>query len=147
MITDYFSAPSDEAAAAVIDGGPSGTPGTGFRTIALNGIEPVVQTGTMEELLTGVDYETVAANPRQGRVVAVRDSGEGLVIALTDELRAALVQASEGELREVAGRWARTEEFRGQSDPAALAEVLGELASLARDAQARDEHLYCWVCI
>jgi hypothetical protein len=147
VMTEYFSANSDDVAAAVIDGGPSATPASGFEPVDLGGIDPVVQMGTLEELLTGVDYDTVTDNPRQGHIVANRDGGECLVVALTDELQVALGQAPESQLREIAVEWAQTEEFWGQADPAALAEILIELGSLAREATARNERLYCWVCV
>ncbi|WP_139128693.1 hypothetical protein [Micromonospora humi] len=149
ILCDYFSAPTDEAAATAADvpGGPRAASDPGFEVVELKGIEPVVQLGTLEALLTGVDYDVVAENPRQGHAVAVRHDGEVLVISLTDELHAALAGASESRLREVATPWSETEEFWGQGEPSVLAEVLIELAGLARRAAARGERLYCWVCV
>ncbi|WBB74321.1 hypothetical protein O7602_01800 [Micromonospora sp. WMMD1128] len=149
ILCDYFSAPSDEAAAAVADvlGGPRAAADPGFDVVELKGIEPAVRLGTLEALLTNLDYDAVTRNPRQGKAVAVRDDGEVLVISLTDELRAALADAPESRLREVARPWSETEEFWGQGDQSVLAEVLIELAGLARRATTRDERLYCWVCV
>ncbi|QLQ38057.1 hypothetical protein [Micromonospora robiginosa] len=149
ILCDYFSAPTDEAAATAADvpGGPRAASDPGFEVVELKGIEPVVQLGTLEAILTGVDYDVVTRNPRQGHAVAVRHDGEVLVISLTDELRGALADAEEGRLREVAVSWSETEEFRGLAEPAILAEALVELAGLARRATARDERLYCWVCV
>lgn len=61
VLFDYFAAPDDAAAATVIDviGGPADAT---FPTVALKGIDPVVQLGTLESLLTGVDYETVVGH-------------------------------------------------------------------------------------
>ena len=52
----YFSASSDEAAAATIEDGPEPASAPGFDAVALGGIEPVVQMGALEGLLTGVDH-------------------------------------------------------------------------------------------
>ena len=54
VLYDYFAASSDEVAAAVIElpGGP-GAAGRSFDTITGNGVDPVVQMGTLEALLTG----------------------------------------------------------------------------------------------
>ncbi len=75
------------------------------------------------------------------------DDDDQMVIALTDELQAALAVADDARLREVAVPWSRTEEFGEQADPDDLAGVLTELAALAREATAADERLYCWTCL
>ena len=149
LLCDYFSAASDDAAAAVIDvlGGPRAASDRGFDVVELKGIEPFVQLGKLEGLLTGVDYESVTENPRWGHAIAVRHDGELLVVSLTDEVQAALAGASESQLREVAVPWSQGEEFWGQGEPSDLAEVLIELAALAGVATARRERLYCWVSV
>lgn len=172
VLYDYFAAPDDEAAAAVIDrvGGPGapGSPGSGtsrggglfrrrapaaepvgpaYPTLFDTGIDPVVQCGTLEELLTGRAYEDVEEDPRSGRALAVRDEGERLVLTLTDGLVAALAGAGPEDLASVADPWAQTEEFGGAGDPRALTALLGQMATLARDARSRGDNLYCWVCV
>ena len=137
---DYFSAASDEAAAGVIDraggpGGPAVAPapvkrgwfgrtsspppaqdmGPAFDTVSAGGIDPVVMMGTLEELLTGRPYDEVINDPRGGHIVAIRDEGQLLVVALTDALSRALAAASPQRLADVAVPWAATEEFWGQA--------------------------------
>ncbi|MFG2048775.1 hypothetical protein ACGFIW_15255 [Micromonospora sp. NPDC048935] len=149
ILCDYFSAPTDEAAAEVIDvlGGPRVASDPGFDVVELKGIQPFVQLGKLEELLTGIDYDAVTENPRWVHDVAVRDDGELLVVSLTDEVQAALAGASESQLREAAVPWSQIEEFWGHAEPSDLAEVLIELAGLARRATERNERMYCWVCL
>ncbi|MFB6724966.1 hypothetical protein ACFCV3_32615 [Kribbella sp. NPDC056345] len=141
VLFDYFAAKSDAEAAAVIDRvvGPD--------SLLLKGIDPVVQLGTLEELLTNRPYDEVADDPRSGHVVAVRDHGARLVSTLTDSLATALAQASREDLERVAVPWSQTEEFWGSADPEILADVLTDLADLARRAEANGERLYCWVCV
>lgn len=154
VLFDYFSAASDEAAASAISllGGP-GAPSAGtsaassFDTVPVKGIDPVVQLGTLEALLTGREYEQVMAGPRAGHVLAAQDGGERLVVTLTDELQAALADAGDTQLAAVAAPWSQTEEFFGHGDPQILAGLLRELAALARRARGKDERLYCWVCV
>jgi hypothetical protein len=169
VIYDYFVAPGDEAAATVIDrvGGP-GSPGShgssgvgifrrhrkevagsgrAYQTVSDTGIDPVVQCGTLEELLTGRPYEDVEEDPRWGHALAVKNDGERLVLTLTDDLVAALAGAGPDDLALVADPWAQTEEFWGTCDARELTAVLMQLASLARDARGRGENLYCWVCV
>ena len=167
VLFDYFSAASDQAAASAISlpGGP-GTPPprprhrgwprgrqahtpaeVPFDTISVKGIDPLVQLGTLEALLTGRDYEQIVAGPRAGQVIANQDSGERLVVTLTDELQTALADADDAQLATVAVPWSQTDEFFGQGDPQVLANLLHELTELARRARVKKERMYCWVCV
>jgi len=146
VIYDYFAAASDERAAETI--GLVGGPGeAGFRTLMVKGIDPVVQLRTLESLLTGVDYDVVAQNPRAGHTLAIRDEGEGAVCTITEELRDAMTRATPQQLKAVAGPWSQTEEFGGRGDPRTLAEFLHDLSGLARLAHQGKEQLYCWICV
>ena len=119
-----------------------------FDTVPGHGIDPVVQMGTLEELLTGRSYDDeIATDPRNGHTVAVRDGGERHVLTLTHSLATALAQASDERLAEVAVPWSQTEEFWGDADPDVLTDFLHSLAALARRAQATQQLLYCWVCV
>jgi hypothetical protein len=150
VLYDYFAASSDEAAAAAIDlpAGPAAAADGSFDTVPGNGIDPVVQLGTLEALLTGRDYdEILQGRPRAGPVLASRDGGRRLVVTLTRDLQAALSQADHARLADVATPWCQTEELSGQGDPGLAAAWLDELAGLARRATTRGERLYCWVCV
>ena len=167
VLFDYFAAASDEAAASAISlpGGPGVPPSPpqrrgwlrgrqasapavlSFDTVSAKGIDPLVQLGTLEAMLSGRDYEQIVASPRAGHMLANQDGGERLVVTLTDELQAALADAHDDHLTAVAVPWSQTEEFFGQGDPQMLAGLLHELAELARRARDKDEHLYCWVCV
>jgi hypothetical protein len=167
VLFDYFSAASDAAAVGAIDllGGP-GVPlarpsqlglveihqtrapeGAPFDTVPAKGIDPLVQLGTLEALLTDRSYEQIVTGPRAGQALAIRDGGERQVVTLTDELQVALADADDEQLASVAVPWSQTEEFWGQGDPQDLKRLLHELAELARRARSRDERMYCWVCI
>ncbi|MFJ5958442.1 hypothetical protein ACIQC5_21085 [Paenarthrobacter sp. NPDC092416] len=118
-----------------------------FDTVSVKNIDPVVQLGTLEELLTGRSFDDVMDNPRSGHAVADRDGGERLVLTLTEALSAALASASDQALEQVAVPWSETEEFWNAADPADLAGFLKDLASLARRSEASGQRLYCWVCV
>ncbi|GCD21280.1 hypothetical protein ACFO3K_03015 [Cellulomonas algicola] len=139
LLTEYFVAPTDEAAASVhsdsipahaVDGG---------------GIEPVVHLGTLEELLTGRTFEEVLDDAPTSPV-ADRHGGEELVVRLTDALTRALADVSDGRLDEVAVSWSETDELEG-ADPADLAAFARALSALARRARAEGAHLYCWLSL
>jgi hypothetical protein len=118
-----------------------------FPTVSGNGIEPVVQMGTLEALLTGRTYDDVMAEHPGGWQVAVRDGGERLVMRLSDELSEVLANATDNTLAAVAVPWSQTEEFWGQGDPQILERFLRNLAGLARQARDTDRRLYCWLCV
>jgi hypothetical protein len=120
---------------------------SGVLVLRTKGIDPVVQMGTLEALLTGEQYDVIAGRPRAGHVVADCGQDGPWVLTLTDELQAALAATPRDQIFAVAPHWLETEEFRGQGDPQILAEFLLELADLARQANGRREGLYCWICL
>ena len=126
---------------------PSAALETEYRSVSGNGIEPVVQMGTLEALLIGRSYDEVMESHPGGQMVAMRDGGERLVVRLSDTLANALAGATDQELAQVAVPWSQTDEFWGQGSPDVLAGFLGELAELARHARGNSEHLYCWLCV
>jgi hypothetical protein len=160
VFCDYFTAPSDQVAAATIDwlGGPSrpdpqkrgvlrrGRTPEPLPTVDFAGVEPTVQMGTLDEILTGTPFGEVLAD-RSAAIIAERDGGERLVVRLSTRLQAALAAADAGRLREAAVPWAETDEFFGQGDPEALGERLVELSALARTATSQGQRMYCWLCV
>ncbi len=170
VLFDYFAAPSAGAAADTIDwvGGPGRPPITtpsarrglfgrrsnapdavpqaAYRTLSDTGIDPVVQAGTLENLLTGRAFdEILAANA--GAQVAVRDGGQRLVMKVSDGLVDALSTATADSLANVAEPWSHTEEFWDAGNPEELAGFLSELAALARHARGEGQSVYCWTCV
>lgn len=139
VMYDYFAAPSDEVAAAVLDGGP-----VHLEPVETKSLDPVVVMGKLEALLTGRPYDDVVDDERSAQLLAMEGDGEVLVLTVTDGLRDGLAQAN--ELPEIAAAWAEAEELSGW-DPQQLAGVLGELQALAKKAVSKDERLYCWVCV
>ncbi|MDX6431125.1 MAG: hypothetical protein QOE54_3491 [Streptosporangiaceae bacterium] len=141
---DYFAAADDATAAGTFDlpGGPSVGD---FDTVATKGIDPSVQMGTLEELLTGRPYEEVIEDDRWGEPIDHGDEeAEHGVVTLTGTLVTALAISDRNRLAEVAVPWSQTEEFWGQGDPEALTELLSELSGLARRAEEKGHGLYCW---
>ncbi len=160
VLCDYFTAPSDEVAAGTIDwlGGPS-RPDAEMRrllrrgrgpeplpTVDFGGVEPTVQMGTLDEILTGTPFDEVLADTSAG-IIAERDGGERLVVRLSSRLQRALAASDAERLNEAAIPWAATDEFFGQGDPGALGERLVELSELARAAERLGRRMYCWLCV
>jgi len=152
VLFDYFAAPSDVIAATVVDriGGPgsSAHPAapSAFPTVRAPGIDPVVQMGTLERLLTGRSLDKVLDDPTSGPVV-LRDDGARAVMRLTTSLARALAEVDDARLGSVGLLWSHTREFWGRGDPQELAALLRSLASLAREARDEDQAIYCWVCL
>ncbi|WP_097323252.1 hypothetical protein [Paractinoplanes atraurantiacus] len=136
--TDYFLAPDDVIAGAALgDGGPVSTE---LPTVEAKGVDPVVNLGHLEAILTGRPYDVVVAQPRQGRPVG-DVSGEQIIVAVTDTLRDALAAATPAALEGAGARLAATEELAG-ADPAGVTDFLRRLAGLA--GRADGWHLYCY---
>ena len=150
ILTDYFSAPSDEAAASVLDrpGGPvAATVPPPFDTVASKGLDPYVVMGKLEVALTGQDYWAVIAGPQYARMIAGRGDEGPWVCKVSGPLQAALATASDSALALASVDWARVEELQVNGISSDLSGVLEDLAGLARRAAARDEHLYCWMSL
>lgn len=152
VLFDYFAAASPEDAAATIDwaGGPSAPTddaSDAYAVVDLEGVDPVVTMGRLEELVTGRSLMNEILHDPGHKPVAVRDRGARLVIPLGPRLEEALATASDEQLRPIVVEWAQTEEFRGMADVPALLEALRQLAHLAREANASGKQIYCWVCV
>ncbi|GAB6903540.1 hypothetical protein [Kineosporia succinea] len=113
-----------------------------FDSVPARGLEPALQMGSLEELLTERPL-LPEDEPRRGEVLAERDGGR-LVVPVTDRLRDALASSTGDQLEEVADAWLRTGEF---DDAEVLGSVLPSLAELARRAQEHGHHLYCWMSL
>lgn len=170
VLFDYFAAPTPDAAATTIDwmGGPSKPPAAdskarrslfgrransaepvapaAYRTVQDAGVDPVVQAGTLEEILTGRPFEEIL-DSHEAASIAERDGGQRLVSKVSDSLVDALAAATPESLAAAAEPWSQTEEFWGAGDPGALAELLIELANLARYARGQGDSVYCWTCV
>lgn len=158
VLFDYFVAPDDSAAAAVIDwpSGPAsgvpkkglfGKPVPGLVTMQDTGVEPTVTLGMLEEMLTGKTFDEQLADKGSRPVVATREGGERMVVRIGDDLVASLAAAPGDRLRELAQPWSQIEEFWGHGDPVSLQEFLQRLQGMAAQAQAGKKGLYCWVCV
>jgi hypothetical protein len=159
LLIDYFLASSDEQARAVIDwpGGPGksapkkglfGRPHTpGLPMLEGPGVEPVVNLGMFEELLTGRTFDEQLGDPLSRVIVANRDGGERLVIRIGDGFISAIADSDPNRLQELATPWSQIEEFYGQADPADLSRFLLRLRELAAQATSSNQHVYCWICV
>lgn len=124
-----MSAPTDQPIYPTLNGG---------------GIEPVVQLGKLEGLLTGRTFLEVLEESKVNKPLAMRDGGEIQVFKLSGTLTHALSEASADDLARVAQPWVQIEEFGGCADAAILADFLRRLAELARQSREQREGLYCW---
>ncbi len=143
-LCDYFSAPDDQAAVAVLPTG-EGPGQAGFDTVGLKNIDPVVAMARLEAILTGCAYEEARALPRAGRLLSDPEDEAAFVVSVTDTLTATLASASPEDIARCAGPWSRTGELRELGISAEdTAGALEALAGLARRARGSGRRLYCW---
>jgi hypothetical protein len=143
VYVDYFAAPSDDMATAIVDTGHyPGGPLDVVRTDV--GPEMLV---ALEELLTGVRYQDNTPDTVDGRILASHHDDDVLILTVAAEAQTALATASDRRLGEIAVRWSQVEELTGEhNDSDALLPVLVDLRALACRARERGERLYCWMC-
>lgn len=144
FLSDYFSAPSDEAAARAIDIDVD-LREPPYDVLQMKNLIPGYHLAPVEAFLTGRGAEAVKDNPRNGMLLAQAEDQQAVVVTVSDELTASLAAASSERLAHAAESWSHFEDFQG-ADTSALAGFLGDLASLARRARDRNEHLYCYLC-
>jgi hypothetical protein len=117
---------------------------------------PATDLVTLEALLTGRDRDEVERNPRvagmpqrehRPPLASVHLHDGPWVVTVTDELRDALCAADARRRAAVAYQWAESGDFDEQTDGEDLAYTVDRLAELARIAQRRGEHIYCWLSL
>ncbi|MCX4763009.1 hypothetical protein OG562_18895 [Streptomyces sp. NBC_01275] len=144
-IYDYFSAPDDEAALAAQErGGPEEA---GLPTLSAKGIDPCVELGKGQSLLTGLAYDDVVKLPRFADLLGDPEGANGILVTLADELRDALATATPELFRQVAEPWSRIEEFPPGMYPEDLVAFLTELAEMAVRARSEGHRLYCVIFV
>ena len=143
IIVDFFTAPDDNAAAGVVDGGPAGR----FETVKYGNFIPDLALMEWEAVFSGGSLEGALAGGAP-RIVAGRGQGSvAAVIAFPAGLAAALAAADEPWLAEAAARWAQLRAENGEElDPLLAGEILSEVAGLASSAAERGHQVYFWRC-
>jgi hypothetical protein len=145
LLSYYFSAPSDETAARAIDI-DTDLDEPPYDVLQMKNLVPDHHLEPVEVFLTGRNAKAVKDNPRSGMVLAEADDDGAVVMTLSDEFTAGLAAASDGLLGEAAESWSRSGVALEGTDTPGLAVILGDLASLARRAAARNDRLYCYLC-
>jgi hypothetical protein len=143
-LTEYFSAADDQTAVAVLDtlGGPMRA---SLDVVPLKNIDPVVCLVQLEAIMAGCSYDEARQRPRAGKLLSSPEPEGAVVMSVSDSLRELLASASAADRADAARRWAQTDELRMmQADAETLADILGDLADLARRALASSQRLYCW---
>jgi hypothetical protein len=143
LLIEYFAASSDDDARAALAAGP----GERFPSTDGPGIEPVVNLGKLEELLTGKTFDQQLDDPASRPLIASANDNHVLVIKIGDGFVRALASADRSELDGFAVPWSQIEEFGGTADPAALADFLHRLQDLAQATISGDSAIYCWICV
>jgi hypothetical protein len=142
VLSDYFSAPSDEAAASMVTELLSES---SHDVVEMKGIFPDYHLLPVEAFLTGRSAEEVRTGRRNGNLLASADDDQVVVVTVSDDLTASLAAATGEQIAEAALSWSSFEDFQGL-DTSGLAGFLGDLAGLAQRATARKERLYCKIC-
>lgn len=131
MITIYFLAADDNAAAAVLSSGPEDGAAVESEVdpVALASLEAALTDRDIDDLLSDDDYPRMVAE----------DDGRSVVV-----LDAPFVRAlSQADLDRALADWLESEDVEG-ADPDEAADFLTDLQQLCIEA-GRDQQVYCWV--
>ncbi|MEV0902798.1 hypothetical protein [Actinoplanes sp. NPDC049802] len=152
ILYDYFRAATPDVVVDLMDRNDAGSPASadGWPTpvVGLKAVDPAVVLGRL------VGFIDPAVSTRDELVwpAGGEQDAEHMgpwVTVLDDRSRDALAGLDAARIPEIAGRWARIEEFGHYDDNTdeAAAETITELAGLARDARDSGERVYCWICL
>ncbi|HEX6681612.1 MAG TPA: hypothetical protein VF062_02405 [Candidatus Limnocylindrales bacterium] len=151
VLYDYFHARDTDAVVKLMaeTGGhsPLTVQNRQIDAVEAKGIDPTVSLGQVIAMILDLEWSTHLV-PADAVWPADLEWHEGpWVLDVGEVAQRALARLDEARIPDLATRWAATEEFRGQADPADLARGLNDLSALARLASATGERLYCWVCL
>ncbi|MEU7744699.1 hypothetical protein [Nonomuraea sp. NPDC049158] len=141
IIIKFFVAPSHEAAAAVVDGGPDGA----FESLSYGNFDAEEALIEWEGIFTGRSFdELIAAD--EPEVVADPGDGKGpMLLAASKALQDALAAAGQSRLVEASRLWVQERAADGEVfDQEIATQLLSDLARLAHGLRGRDHRLYCW---
>ncbi|MER7175507.1 hypothetical protein [Streptomyces mesophilus] len=141
IIVEFFVAPDDTTASLALRAGP----GRGFESLLVGNFDPVVAVVEWECLLAGGSFEELVG-AGEPRIVAARDNGGGIVLAISPRLSTALADATHSRLSDVASSWTQLRAEEGEVIPTEIAEaIVGDLAALVSSARRQNQSVYCRV--
>jgi hypothetical protein len=140
VIIDFFAAPSHDAAAAVLHGGP----GAALEPLEYGNFDVEESLLEWENILTGRRFRRLFT---AGQPEVVAEEGDGsTVFAVSWTLQRALADADESRLVEAGRRWMAKRAADGQVlDEEVAVAILTDLAELARGLEGSGGRMYCWV--
>ncbi|MEV4615517.1 hypothetical protein AB0K43_23445 [Kitasatospora sp. NPDC049258] len=144
----YYAATDDAHAAEAVEHETLEEMGAGHDQLVLTGLDPEIHIPALDTLISGRSAEAVEADPPYGPLLNSSDDGGTVCHPFTDAFRDALAGLDPEKVPAVAVDWAASAVFEDRNPGAdMLAQVLTELAGLARDAAGRGDRLYYWIAI
>ena len=142
IIIKFFIAPDDTSAAGIVDSGPDGV----FCSLTCGNFDASEAVIEWENLLTGQSFEELVASDEPHTVADTGEEGSPLLFVISGALQGTLAGASAARLAEVGELWIQERAAEGEVfDPEVVAELLSDLADLARTADGRGQGVYCWM--
>jgi len=117
-------------------------PDTFAERAQFTGMTPL-EYSTLWAIMRGVAWQ--ASSMRDFPCLLQKDGGERLVHGFPPAMLTALGQLTPDKIREVAGKWAATDELACST--ADIQPVIEALVRLARSATASGRSLYLWNCV
>jgi hypothetical protein len=143
VLTDFVVASPKDAKRV----GKSSCPSKDFKGLDAKGID-TVKLGTLYAILTGAEFDPSFMSEDALRFAA---SEEGpWVFEVPSDLVKLLAELNDKELKSVAAKWAKTEEFSPKHDnwpAAAVKQMLTDFVALSKQAVAERRAVLMWMCL
>jgi len=140
VLTDLVIADESDSARIANSQYPLGE----FTGIDVKGVD-LVKLTTLYSILAGAPFKDVL--PQYTQAAEASEDGPWVFLLSTDFVDK-LANLGESEIVDIAGRWAKTEEFQldgwSQND---VTVVLSDIAKLARQASAQNKRVLAWMCL
>ncbi|MET4648325.1 hypothetical protein ABID95_008099 [Streptomyces atratus] len=141
IIVKFFVAPDDTSAALTLQDGP----GRAFDSLSFGNFDPEEAVIEWESLLAGGSFEELV-EAGEPRIVAGQDNDGCVVFAISTRLSAALADAGQSRLRDVAAAWAQLRAEDGEPIDTEITDaIVSDLAGLVGSARRQNQSVYCWV--
>jgi hypothetical protein len=141
IIAKFFVAPDDTSAGLALRTGP----GRAFESLSFGNFDPEEAVVEWECLLVGGGFEELV-EAGEPRLVAGPDHDGYVVFALSPRLSAALADAGQSRLRDVAAAWVQLRAEDGEAiDTESADAIVSDLAALVSSARRQNQSVYCWV--
>jgi hypothetical protein len=141
VLTEYYRAVDDASALRALTNGPQAA---GLPTVELKNTDPTVILGKFVAIVRKVEW---SSDLTADKLISAESSDGPWITAIGNGARDTLAGVPTAEHTQLGAAWSGVEELGGMLSADDCRDMIAKLTSLAREAAAKDQRLYCWVCL